>query len=341
MAGELRVRSVRAEAFDVVAVEFEDAEGAPLPVGTPGAHLRLVLSGGVVRQYTLCNGPEDREVYRIAVKREPRSRGGSAAIHALRPGDLVRYDGPFNHFEVDWSRPHLILVAAGIGITPILSMARHASARGHSFELHYFVRSESHAAFLAMLRAEAGGRLSVHAGLDPEAVPVRLRRVLSAQALGSALYLCGPSPFMSAAKAIAGEFPSIAAVHSESFAAGPPAERPAVSELSPVGSSGASDTSEAGDAQGSVSPTFRVRLARSGGEYEVPPGCTILEVLEAAGLDVLCSCRGGVCGMCVTEVLEGEPDHRDDFLSDASKEQGQLMAICVSRSRRPLLVLDL
>ncbi len=342
MAGALRVRTVRTEAIDVVSVELEDAQGDPLRLATPGAHLRLVLADGVVRQYTLCNGPADREVYRIAVKREAQSRGGSAAIHALRPGDQIGYDGPFNHFEVDWSRPHLILAAAGIGITPILSMARHAGARGHSFEMHYFVRSESHAAFLATLRAEAGERLCVHAGLEPDAVAVQLRRMLSAQPAGSALYLCGPSRFMSAARAIAAESPGIAAVHSESFAAELPTERIAVSGRSPAAAPGEPAPAGQGDAPGSpASPAFRVRLARSGGEYEVPPERTILEVLEAAGVDVLCSCRGGVCGMCVTEVLEGEPEHRDDFLSDASKEQGQLMAICVSRSRHPLLVLDL
>jgi vanillate O-demethylase ferredoxin subunit len=312
---------VRREATDIVSVDFAVEEGMPVRA-TPGAHLRLALGDRLVRQYTLCNGPDDGSFYRVAVKREPASRGGSAAIHALRPGDRVVSEGPFNQFEVDWSHRHLVLVAAGIGITPILSMALHAAARGHEYEVHYFCQSEDHAAFRARLEQAAGSRLSMHIGLDPDSVSERLRSVLTGRPQGSGLYVCGPTRFMDLARDIGGRSDGIVAVHFESFG------------------SGESATSQAGRERDCEVP-FRVRLARTGIEYEVPADRSILEVLESEGMDVLCSCRGGVCGMCVTEVLEGEPDHRDEFLSEASKAEGQLMTICVSRSKRPMLVLDL
>ena len=317
---------MRREATDIVSVDFAVEEGTPVKA-TPGAHLRLALGDRLVRQYTLCNGPDDASFYRVAVKREPASRGGSAAIHALRPGDRVVSEGPFNQFEVDWSHRHLVLVAAGIGITPILSMALHAAARGHDFEVHYFCQSEDHAAFRARLEAAAGSRLSMHVGLDPDAVSERLRRVLADKPQGSGLYVCGPTRFMDLARDIGGRSDGIVAVRYESFGSDGP--------LAPSADAAPVDVATDGDVP------FRIRLARSGVEYEVPPDRSVLEVLESEGMDVLCSCRGGVCGMCVTEVLEGEPDHRDEFLSDASKAEGQLMAICVSRSKSPILVLDM
>jgi vanillate O-demethylase ferredoxin subunit len=332
MAGALRVRAVRKEAHDVVSVDLEDAGGGRLPVCTPGAHVRLELAKGLVRQYTLCNGPsDDGSVYRIAVKREPASRGGSAAVHALRPGDEVGFQGPFNHFEVDWTQTHLVLVAAGIGITPIFSMALHARERGHSFEVHYFARSEAQAVFRDRLAAACGDRLAMHVGLDPDGVATRLRAVLADPPAGSGLYVCGPTPFMDVARAIGREAPGIAAVRFESFA-------------SASGAAAAADAANAGGVtvtRAGEERSFKVRLAHSGGEYEVAADRSILETLEAAGIDVPCSCRAGECGMCVCEVLEGTPDHRDAFLSEPSKAEGKLIAICVSRAKGPLLVLDL
>lgn len=316
---QLRVADVRREADDVVALDLADPAGAPLPPFTPGSHIALRLGCGLVRQYSLCNGPDDVASYRIAVKREADSRGGSRAVHLLRKGDLVPVAPPVNAFPVDWTAPHLVLLAGGIGITPLLSMARHALRRGHSFELHYFARSPRHAAFHDALRAgDLSPHLELHLGIEAGRVDARLRGLLESRRAGSHLYLCGPRPFMDTARAIAAACAPIAETRWEYFAPSEPA----------------------GEAPGGDA-AFEVRLSRSGQTFEVPPGKTILQVLLENGIVADCSCMEGICGICVTRVLEGEPDHRDEFLTEEEKRPGDQMTICVSRARSRLLVLDL
>lgn len=312
----LRVASVRTEAIDIVSLELVDPDGGRLPAATPGSHIHLRLGEDLVRQYSICNGPGDDRAYRIAVKREPASRGGSAAVHALRPGDIVAASRPLNNFEVDWRAERLVLVAGGIGITPLLAMARHALHRGHPFGLHYFARSPEHAAFHGLLREEMPGRVSFHFGVAPERVGQHLRDVIGTGPGNAQLYLCGPRAFMDVARSVSESCPNISAVKWEYFMA--------------------SDKPPGGDAEG-----FAVRLAQSGKTFDVPPGKTILEVLRENGVEVEYSCREGMCGMCMTEVLEGEPDHRDDFLDEGVKRDGDLMMICVSRCKGKLLVLNL
>jgi len=320
-AGEmqLQVTSRRREAEDVLSLRLADPHGARLPGFTPGAHIALRLGEGLVRQYSLCNGPGEEGAYLIAVKREAQSRGGSAAVHRLAQGDVIAATSPVNAFEVDWSAPHLVLLAGGIGITPLLSMARHAVQRGHSFELHYFARSSAHAAFHGLL---ADGPMAPHVvfhfGVEPAAVSARLDELLSNRPVGSHLYVCGPVPFMDQARKIADGCANLSAVHWEYFT--PP-----------------TPTAEAR----ADSAPCTVLLARSGKTFEVSADKSILQVLIENGVVVDSSCMEGVCGLCATRVLEGEPDHRDEVLSDDERRCGQLMTVCVSRARGGLLVLDL
>lgn len=320
-AGEmqLQVTGRRKEADDILSLRLADPGAAPLPAFTPGAHIALRLGEGLMRQYSLCNGPEDDGVYLIAVKREAQSRGGSAAVHRLSEGDLVAATPPVNAFAVDWSAPHLVLLAGGIGITPLLCMARHALQSGHSFELHYFARSPRHAAFHSLLAdGPLAPRVAFHFGVEPEDMARALTDLMNSRRAGSHLYLCGPAPFMDEARAIAADCANLAGVHWEYFT--PP---------------------ERDQAAGGESVACTVRLARSGKTFEVPADKSILQVLIENGVAVDSSCMEGVCGLCATRVLEGEPDHRDEVLSDDEKQRCNLMTVCVSRARGGLLVLDL
>jgi vanillate O-demethylase ferredoxin subunit len=320
-AGEMQLQVIgrRYEADDVLSLRLADPSGAPLPSFTPGAHIALRLGESLVRQYSLCNGPDDSSAYFIAVKREVQSRGGSAAVHRLSQGDLVAAAPPVNAFAVDWSALHLVFLAGGIGITPLLSMAQHALRRGHSFELHYFARSPAHAAFHGVLTdGPLAPHVSFHFGMDSGAVSSLLKELLPARRAGTHLYVCGPVPFMDEARKIAVGCTSLAGVHWEYFT--PP---------SPAPESGGASTS------------CTVRLARSGKTLEVPANKSILQVLIENGVAVDSSCMEGVCGLCATRVLEGEPDHRDEVLSEEDRQRGNLMTVCVSRARGGVLVLDL
>lgn len=320
-AGEMQLQVIdrRHEADDVLSLRLADPDGVPLPAFTPGAHIALRLGESLVRQYSLCNGPDENAAYAIAVKREAQSRGGSAAVHRLVPGDVVTAAPPVNGFAVDWSAPHLVLLAGGIGITPLLSMARHALQRGHSFELHYFARSPVQAAFHGQLTdGPLAPHVAFHFGIEPEAVSPLLRELLSTRRGGAHLYVCGPVPFMDEARRIAEGCANLAGIHWEYFT--PPAH---VSEA------------------GAASETCTVRLARSGQTFEVPADKSILQVLIENGVAMDWSCMEGVCGLCATRVLEGEPDHRDDVLSSEERQRDRLMTVCCSRARGGLLVLDL
>ena len=304
----LTVAAVRRETADVVAIDLAHPAGRSLPPFAAGAHIRVRAGEGPVRQYSLVNAPDDTAAYRIAVKLEPASRGGSAAMHRLAPGDTVLASLPVDGFPVDWNAGPLLLLAAGIGVTPLLGMARHAIARGHAFDLHYFARSPDGAAFTRDLQEPAfASRASCHFGLDPGAVPARLAAILAgAVGAGTHAYVCGPAPFMDAARTAGTAALGGDALHFEYFSA------------------------DAADGAGDRDLT--VRLGRSGRTLEVPAGRSILSVLLENGVEVDCSCLEGVCGMCVTEVLAGEPDHRDHFLSDPARAAGDVMTVCVSRA---------
>jgi vanillate O-demethylase ferredoxin subunit len=318
--GELsvRVQAVRDEALSVRSFALVAADARPLPAYAAGSHIDVHVAPGLVRQYSLCGDSADTGHYQIAVKREPASRGGSRAMHErVREGDLLTISAPRNNFPLVPSAKHHLLIAGGIGITPLLGMARQLARAGAEFSLVYFSRSIAHTAFHELLSApEYRGRVIFHYALEPEQVRAYLRKMLWTRPTDGHLYLCGPRPFMDLVETTAAPTWPPDAVHLEYFSADP--------------------ASLAGPKE-----SFVVRLARHGGEFEVAEGRTIIEVLAEHGVMVDTSCEQGVCGTCLTGVLEGEPDHRDVFLTDAEKLANDRMTVCVSRAKSPRLVLDL
>jgi vanillate O-demethylase ferredoxin subunit len=310
---------VRPLCAGIVELELVPGGGQAWPPVEPGAHIDLFLSNGLVRQYSLCNEAGESDRYLVAVQRELAGRGGSAWIHEhLKAGDRVAIGGPRNHFVLLPARRHL-LIAGGIGITPIRAMARHLAGQGGDWKLHYVTRSPERTAYLQELRsAPFAARAQVlHDGGDP-ARGLDLDQTIGRWDGATRLYCCGPTPLMDAVGATARRLGwAEDHLHFEHFK---PVEH----------------TAEAGGDR-----PFTVRLARSGRELLVPAGRTLLEVLEDAGCAVDCLCREGICGTCETRVLEGAPEHRDSVLSEAERAGGRAMMVCVSRARGEKLVLDL
>ena len=312
----LRVRVARKweAATGVVGLELAALAG-DLPTAQPGAHVDVHLPTGDVRQYSVVNAPGDGGHYVIGVKREPRSRGGSAALHdTVREGDLLAVSVPRNNFPLRRDAERTILVAAGIGVTPLLSMAQALQRHGRAFELHYFAQSTAHLAFPERL-ATLGAAVRPHLGLDPDGTRARLRAILRAGPAGRQVYVCGPAPVIEATRAVAaacGWPPQ--AVHFEYFA----------------------NTNEI-----DLASTFDVALARSCLTVRVAPGQTILQAVRDAGVDLPSSCEQGACGTCIATVLEGDPVHQDVYLNAAERATGERILTCVSRCSSPRLVLDL
>jgi vanillate O-demethylase ferredoxin subunit len=314
----VRIAHVRDQAVDIRSFDLIGAPGTSLPPFEPGAHVDVHLAGGIVRQYSLCNGPGEHDRYRIAVKREPDSRGGSRAMHELREGDVLTIGPPRNHFPLKHAEGPSVLVAGGIGITPLLAMALQLAADARLFTLHYFTRSLEHTAFRRELSsAGLGEYVTFNYGSPPEAVQSCLADLFRVRPACGQLYVCGPRPFMDLVVQVASAaaWPA-SAINLEYFAADDAALAAPVT-------------------------TFRVRLARRGGEYTIPPDRSIVAVLAEHGIAVETSCEQGVCGTCLARVLEGTPDHRDSVLGDDEKAAGGWIACCVSRSHSPVLVLDL
>ncbi|MCW4385070.1 PDR/VanB family oxidoreductase [Salinibacterium sp. SYSU T00001] len=308
---ELLVRSLRHESEGVVSLRLEPREGT-LEHWEPGAHIDLVVADGSTRQYSLCGSPSDPD-YRIAVLREPAGRGGSEHLHrTVRPGDIVQVKGPRNHFALEDAPLH-VLVAGGIGITPILPMLAKLEADGAPWRLYYAGRSRTTMAFLDEL-APYGDKVT----LAPSDEGTRLAFAsMVADAPADALwYACGPQRMLdgvSEALAAAGREDML---RTELFVA--------------------PEADVAAPAEG-----LTVELRSSGLTLPVPPDRSILEVVTEAGIDVMSDCEEGICGSCETKVLEGVPDHRDYVLTSQEKAQNDCMMICVSRAQCPVLVLDL
>jgi vanillate O-demethylase ferredoxin subunit len=314
----VEVVSATLAATDIRLVQLARIDGQALPLYQPGAHIDLRLGPSLVRQYSLCGPIVDGSSYFVAVKREPNSRGGSKTVHEqLNPGSILDISLPRNNFSLVADAAHSTLVAGGIGITPLISMARALLAAGKSFELHYFCRSADHVAFLDELeKGKLAAHTRLHLGLERDNVERKLKAALARHPEGGHLYLCGPLAFMDLVKVAARPSWPDECVHLEYFAADQAA-------------------STGGDTR------FEVRLARHGFAVVVERGVTIVDALRAAGVDLETSCEQGVCGTCITPVLEGTPDHRDCFLTSKEHAQGECIAVCVSRSKSPLLVLDL
>lgn len=312
----VRVASKRLIAEDIQSFDLTAVEGGVLPPYTAGAHIDIEVRPGLVRQYSLCLAPGEAEIYRIAVLRDPASRGGSTAMHdELAEGAVVRISAPRNHFELDPAAGRSVLLAGGIGVTPLLSMASQLHRDGKDYVLHYCARSQARTAFHDEVAAgELSPHVRFHFDEGPGAERLDLNIALGAPSAETHVYVCGPGGFIdwvfSTAEALG--WPR-AQLHREYFSAEAPV---------------ASADDEA----------FDVRIASTGAVYAIPGGRSVTDVLAEHGIDIPVSCQQGVCGTCITRVLEGEPDHRDLVLMGDEMDE---FTPCCSRSRTPLLVLDL
>lgn len=311
---QVRVVERRPEADGVVSLHLAACDGAALPDWEPGAHIDLLLPGGLIRQYSLCGDPARRDVWTIAVLLEPNSRGGSRFVHGnLAAGDTLTIAGPRNNFQLV-ETPRYLFIAGGIGITPILPMIGRVAAAGARWVLVYGGRTRRSMAFQDDIGRHAGGE--VYLVPQDEMGHPDLHHFLAADQPETAVYCCGPGPLIDAVE-VRCLVARPASLHRERFA--PSTKTEAVGE---------------GEA-------FEVELARSGRRITVPEGCGLLATLEEAGYSITNSCRAGICGTCLLRVIEGTPQHNDDLLSDEQRAAGNLILPCVSRSKSKLLVLDL
>jgi len=310
---DLVVEAVERAADGVVVLTLVHPEGQTLPAWTPGAHVDLVLTDALVRQYSLCSSPSDSHRLQVGVLRAEESRGGSVFIHDnLAVGGTVRVRGPRNHFALV-SSPRYLFIAGGIGVTPMLPMIEEAEAVGADWELVYGGRSRATMAFLPTL-APYGDKVTL---LPRDEVDLTLSQriggLLGTPRPDTLVYCCGPEALLEAVEAACSSWPE-GSLHLERFHA---------------------------KAVEGEDTAFEVVLARSGQTLTVPPGKSIFHAVEDLGIPVLGSCHEGVCGTCETVVLEGDVDHRDVVLSDSEKASNETMMVCVSRCRGDRLVIDL
>ncbi|KWX65695.1 PDR/VanB family oxidoreductase [Mycobacterium sp. NAZ190054] len=300
-------------AHRVIRLELAAADGGPLPSWTPGAHIDLALGNGLVRQYSLCGDPSDTETWTLGILDEPSSRGGSRWIcGALRQGHLVDARGPRNHFGLVEAGSYL-MIAGGIGVTPILAMIRELDARGRDWSALYLGRCAESMAFVDDL-ARYGDRVTVWPSSSRGRADVA--GALARVPAGAAVYCCGPAGLVDAVEAAALSRPDVD-LHVERFRPGAVAPGSAADHA------------------------FEVVAAQSGVSVTVAPGTTIADALEGVGVLVPRSCGEGTCGSCETEVLEGVPDHRDSTLTERERLAGTQMMVCCSRAVGDRLVLDI
>lgn len=300
VAGQIAILSLRA------------TDGNPLPAFSAGAHVDVHIADGLTRQYSLCNSPEQSDEYRLAVLNDAASRGGSKAVFEdIKLGQQLEISAPKNLFALQQKQGLAVLVAGGIGITPILSMAYALRARGQAFEIHYCFSDSKNAAFIEELTREFGEQLTIHDSSKKKFDP---KATYSKHPTSANLYTCGPEGFMTWVmdSARACGYPD-ENVHFEQFTA---------------------EVEISGD-------VFEVYCSESDQTVQVNSDQSIATALIAAGVAVDVSCEKGICGTCITDVLEGEPDHRDQFLTDEEKEDNDQIALCCSRAISPRLVIDI
>jgi vanillate O-demethylase ferredoxin subunit len=306
-----------AEATDIASFELASIDGTPLPAFSAGSHIDVDLGDGLVRQYSLCNEPNETHRYVIAVLRDPVSRGGSSAMHdRIDVGTEMVISEPKNHFPLVNAKRSL-LFAGGIGVTPILCMAERLAQIGADFDMHYSSRSPDRMAFRERIAASTfADRVHFHFDDGDAGQKLDVKKIIADAPPDAALYVCGPGGYIdhviNTAKA---QGKAADTIHKEYFGA--------VVQVS------------ADDG------VFDVKIASSGKVYAVPTDKTVLEVLVQNGVDVPFSCEQGVCGSCLTRVLDGTPDHRDMYLSDEEQAQNDQFMPCCSRAKSKLLVLDL
>jgi len=309
----LRVTRNETIADGINLFEFRDPDGKPLPPFSAGAHVTIKTPNGLLRKYSLCNDPAERDRYLVAIKREVNGRGGSInLIDAVKAGDSLMVTGPINDFGLPQRAQDFLFIAGGIGITPIMAMIRELQAQKKRFRLYYCSRSPEATAFRDELSApEFAGTVTIHYDDGDPARSLDLRPVLKERKNREHLYCCGPRPLMEAVRAMTDHWSSTA-VHFEAF-------------------------SDAETHKPTDKP-FKVRLARSGKVFEVPTSKTILEVLRDNGYEVPSSCETGTCGTCRTKMLAGQADHRDLVL--AEHERADNIMICVSRALTDEITID-
>ena len=314
----VRVERISRQTPEILAFELAHPWGRPLPSYEAGAHIDVHMPGGFSRQYSLARAPSAASAgrYVIGVKRELASRGGSASMHErVREGDLLPISAPRNTFPLREEATHHLLLAGGIGMTPLLAMAQALAARGAAFTLCVFARSEEHLAFADALHAPALApylRLHLDQG-DASSQRIDLRSLLAQRAPGTHLYVCGPGGFMQAVRDAAAHWPEDA-LHAEYFAA--PADAGAVTGL-----------------------PFTLKLARRGITVPVAADQTAVDALHEVGIDIPVSCQQGLCGTCVVEGDGEGAEHRDFCLTGS--ERRHKVALCCSRAKGLELELQL
>jgi ferredoxin-NADP reductase len=309
---EVRLHAIRYAARDTNMYELARADGKALPPYEPGAHIDVHLPNGLVRQYSLLDAEPDPARYTIAVKRDPASRGGSRCVHdELRVGRTLTISAPRNNFPLAEDAKHIILFAGGIGITPIWCMVQRLAKLGRSWRLYYACRSRADMAFLQALEEMSSSQFH----FDDESAGrfLDVAAIIADAPKDTHLYCCGPTPMLKAFEAATASWPR-AQIHVEYFT--PKQEAPKTGG-------------------------FVVELARSGREFIIPEGKTILQVLLDAGVDVDYSCELGICGACEQRVISGEPEHRDAILTEEEQASNTKVMICCAGSKSERLVLDL
>lgn len=315
---DVRISERRVVGEDIVALAFRREDGEPFPAWTPGSHVDVFLgedaSGGPLsRQYSLWGPVEDRSVWRIGVLKDPKSRGGSQRVHdQLLDEVTVKVRGPRNHFPMEPAESY-VFIAGGIGITPILPMVRQADRQGLPWKLYYLARNRKRLALLEEVSELPAQNVVLHC--DEEQGMIDLADLTATLGTSDHVYACGPAPLLDALDRMSQESGRWT-FHCERFAAAPVAP-------------------------GRIDLPFEVFLSKSGTSHQVPAGVSCLKVLREAGVDVDWSCSEGVCGTCETEVLEGEPEHRDSVLTVEERAANETMMVCVSRARTARIVLNL
>ncbi|MDU9031235.1 PDR/VanB family oxidoreductase [Pseudomonas mediterranea] len=310
------VRKRELQGDGVVVLDLTRADGSLLPAFDAGAHVDIHIAPGLVRQYSLCSNPGDVSTYRLGVLKDPASRGGSVGVHdTLIEGREVQISAPRNLFPLAEGAERSILLGGGIGITPMIAMAYSLHERGEIFELHYCGRARNRSAFLEELEnAPFASHVVTHFDDEGDEQKLDLKTTLGSDKEGVHIYTCGPSGFMD--WVINGAREQGYAedhIHKEYFQV---------------------EVDTSGD-------DFEVIAARSGKSVQVAKGQTILDALAQAGIKIEISCEQGVCGTCLCDVLEGEPDHRDVYLTDEEKAGNDQILVCCSRAKSKKLVLDI
>lgn len=299
---------------DVCVIDLVPLDGGSFPSFSAGSHIDVYLPNGIIRQYSLCNSPDEIHRYQIAVLKEPSSRGGSIAVHdLLQEGQLLEISAPRNHFPLA-DEHKVLLLAAGIGITPIIAMAETLSLSGREFEMHYATRSPERTPFRQRItQGPFASRVKFHFS---DSTRLQIDDLLVTPQQDCHLYVCGPKRFIDAVlfRARSIDWPENH-LHYELFSA---------------------EVNKAEDDE-----RFEIKIASSGQVVTVEKDQTVVQALSSAGIDILISCEQGICGTCVTGVLEGVPDHRDSYLTPEEQAANNQFTPCCSRSKTKQLVIDL